>query len=359
MRILHGMSDVCGQGSFSANGLNKLGQKAQTVIRTPDDFGCKYDISLNISSKKSLMLWDLIKMLGFSAYAFFKYNVYHFHFTHSLFPHCFDMKILRLFGKKVFMEYHGSDIRWTYNREIPKYWPFEDLPEKSDMIKKLNKRVSENVDGIILHDNELRKHLYNPNQDVYIIPLRADIQRFTPSYPDVNCKKPVIVHAPSNPIIKGTQYILEAIEHLKEKYDFDFILVEGMKQEEAFEVYKKADIIIDQLIIGTYGVFAIEAMSMGKPVITYLSDDMVDQFPTDLPIENANIENIESVIEGLLLNPEKRHDLGARGRKYAEDYHDYNVIAKAQLMLYEGKYPPMSQRDSFAFIKSLKEGNCD
>lgn len=357
LKIFHGMTDVAGQGSYSVLGLRAIGEKARMVVWRKNPFGYKYDFCLNISKNKWLAPWYAIKLFFYSIYATIKYDVFHFHFTHSLIPHCLDLKMLRALKKRVFMEYHGSDIRWIYNRITPKYCPPEVIPAESDRKKTLNKKINETVDGIVLHDNELRKHLYNPEREsVYIIPLRVDVHKFTPLYPDIECKKPLIVHAPSHFKIKGSQYVLDAIENLKQKYNFDFTLVEGKTQEEAFKIYQHADIIIDQLILGTYGVFAIEAMSLGKPVICYVSDDIINEFPDSMPIVNANINNIEQQIEKLINEPNLRHDLGVRGREYAENYHDYKIIANAQKQLYEGTYPAMSQREAFEYIKSIKEG---
>ena len=42
-----------------------------------------------------------------------------------------------------------------------------------------------------------------------------------------------------------------------------------------FERYRAADIVVDQLNAGWYGLFAIEAMALGKPVVTFLHDEAV------------------------------------------------------------------------------------
>ena len=77
-----------------------------------------------------------------------------------------------------------------------------------------------------------------------------------------------MLHAPSRRIVKGTKYILDAVEELKsEGLKFDFKMVEGMKNSDAKELYRTADIVVDQLRIGWYGVLAVEAMALGKPVI--------------------------------------------------------------------------------------------
>ena len=65
--------------------------------------------------------------------------------------------------------------------------------------------------------------------------------------------------------------MIAAVEGL----DADLELVEGLHHDEAFERYRDADIVVDQLNAGWYGLFAIEAMALGKPVVTFLHDEAV------------------------------------------------------------------------------------
>ena len=145
---------------------------------------------------------------------------------------------------------------------------------------------------------------------------------------------------------------------MKAKYPINFILVQNQTQDKAIEIYKKADIIVDQLYGGTYGVFAIEGMALGKPVITYIMEDVINTFPKELPIQSANIDNIENVLEKLILSPQLRYELGRDGRRYAENYHDYKNIAIYLKRIYDGKQEPVSTRKAFENIKeiSLSEG---
>ena len=107
----------------------------------------------------------------------------------------------------------------------------------------------------------------------------------------------------------------------------------------SFEIYKKADIIIDQVSVGSYGVFAIEAMALGKPVITYISDEMKKTFPTSLPIISAGFEDMKDAIERLIDDFELRKKLGKAGREYVERYHDTYKVTKYLKDIYTGECP--------------------
>ena len=350
MKVLHGMSDVAGQGSYSVKALRENHVDAKIAVWRRNPFGYQVDIDIGIGNKKYLYPLYLLKMIRFAVSSAHKYDVFHFHYGHSLLPDALDLRFLKLMHKKVFMEFHGSDVRWSVYRKKPEFYYADSLESFGRTRKKKNDRIVKLVDGVIIHDEELRKHIPG-SPDIYVIPLKIDITKFEPFYPDPQNSVPVIVHAPSNYIVKGSKYILEAVERLKKKYSFEFILVEHKTQQEALEIYKKADIVIDQLFAGTYGVFSVEAMAMGKPVIAYLSQESQDTFPTELPIVSADINHVETAIERLLKDGELRNRLGVLGRQYAENYHDSRKTAKVQQDLYLGKYAPVPTREAFEYTK--------
>ncbi|HET7127916.1 MAG TPA: hypothetical protein VFJ93_02430, partial [Gaiellaceae bacterium] len=71
---------------------------------------------------------------------------------------------------------------------------------------------------------------------------------------------------------------------------------EELDHREAFERYRAADIVVDQLNAGWYGVFAIEAMALGKPVVTFLHDEAVRRteqaFGVEVPLVSATAETL-------------------------------------------------------------------
>ena len=99
-------------------------------------------------------------------------------------------------------------------------------------------------------------------------------------------------------------------------------------------IYQKADLIIDQLHIGSYGLLAVEAMAMGKPVICWISDYMRGHYPPDLPIITANPDNIQTVIGHAIKNIDMLPDKGKQGRAYVEKHHDMLKNSERMLSLY-------------------------
>ena len=139
---------------------------------------------------------------------------------------------------------------------------------------------------------------------------------------------PVLVHAPSEPMIKGTKYVEKAIEKLKtEGYKFEYRRVQNLPNYMAQKIYRdEADIIIDQFLVGGVGSLAFEGMYYGKPVVGYLLSSIEKEFCPDIPLVNATIDTLKDKLAWLINNPEERIRLGQEGRKFVEKYCDRDVI---------------------------------
>jgi hypothetical protein len=174
--------------------------------------------------------------------------------------------------------------------------------------------------------------------DAHVIPPGLDLREFTP-VPPSDSPNPLVVHAPSNREKKGTRFVIEACEQLGVELD----IVEGVPHEEARARYARADIIVDQLAAGWHGVFALESMALGKPVVTHLKPDVVERsaegFGVRLPIVPATKETLADALRPLIDQPALRRELGAAGRAYVERVHDIERIANRLIDLYRSLSP--------------------
>jgi glycosyltransferase involved in cell wall biosynthesis len=235
-------------------------------------------------------------------------DIFHFHFGLTLVPKRLQFPILRALGKKSVMHYLGSDIRGK-------------TPEQLAYGKRAGAEVVGSYDAI----------RWVPQAEV--IPPGIDLSRIEPA-PPAGRQRPLIVHAPSSRRRKGTEHVIAAVEGLAA----DLELVEGLHHEEAFERYRAADIVVDQLNAGWYGLFAIEAMALGKPVVTFLHDEAVrrteEAFGTPVPIVSATAETLREALRPLVADAARRRQLGAASRAYVERVHDVERVADRLLDLY-------------------------
>jgi len=144
----------------------------------------------------------------------------------------------------------------------------------------------------------------------------------------------VILHAPSSRRRKGTEHVIAAVEAL----DADLEIVEGLHHDEAFERFRNADIVVDQLNAGWYGLFAIECMALGKPVVTYLHEAAVrrteEAFGLPVPIVSATADTLGERLRPLVADAAERRRLGAASRAYVERVHDQERLTDRLLDVY-------------------------
>jgi glycosyltransferase involved in cell wall biosynthesis len=336
-KVLHCPVNIANQAWEYSQALKKLGIESTTLTYSRNVFNYSDDICLHLNlNKKILNIWKIPLILTNFFKSVIKYNVFHFHFGHTLLPGNMDLPILKLLKKKMVMQYWGSDIRIEeIARKKNKYQSLIKCSKKSDkkIIKKI-KRVAKYIDVALVADYELYEYVQPFFKRIEIVLQAIDLEKITPIFPSKLNDRPLIIHAPSEMEIKGTKYILEAIKRLKRDYQFEFQLVHNLPHSKAQKIYKRADIIVDQLLCGSYGLLSIEAMALGKPVICYIRDDLLKYKP-DLPIVNANPENIYEKLKLLIENPVLRQDLGIKGRKYVEKYHESSKIAKRLIEIYK------------------------
>lgn len=332
MRILHLPLEISGQVSMISREQRRLGYQSDVLLFRPSAFQYVYDYSLHLKRgiyhPISLLrrFQALLKVMG-------KYDIFHFHYCQSFIPLHFDLLLLRLFGKKVFMHYWGSDIRLCYlATKFTKFsWVELDAFSKCrrDPLRILQIHITRLFAKTIVGDYHLLP--YSPKS--IVIKQAIDLSKF-PYVGSPNSEKVLIVHAPSDRTAKGSAYIKSAIERLaSEENNIHLILVEKLPHHEAIEIYKKADIIVDQILGESYGTLAIETMAMGKPVLCRVDRRFLKFYP-DCPLVNTDKDNVYTNIKKLVHNKKLREDLGLKGRQFVEKVHASMKIAKQLLTLY-------------------------
>jgi glycosyltransferase involved in cell wall biosynthesis len=145
-----------------------------------------------------------------------------------------------------------------------------------------------------------------------------------------------VVHSPTDLAAKGTEFVRRATSELEAVgAPIEYVEVHGLSHSRALEVYRSADLVVDQLCAGGHGVFAAEAMGLAKPVVCYLLPELEAKYPSDLPLINANPDTVKQVLADWMERPRERHERGLASRAYAERMHDHRVVAARLLEVYE------------------------
>ncbi len=235
-------------------------------------------------------------------------DVFHFYFGLTLVPKSLQFRLLRAARKRSVYHFLGSDIRGK-------------SPADLAYAQRAGARIVGSYDAA----------RWVPDADV--VPPGIDLGDFEPASPSDRAR-PLVVHAPSSRGRKGTEHVIAACDQLP----VDLEIVEGLHHDEARERYRAADIVVDQLNAGWYGLFAIEAMALGKPVVTFLHEEAVrrteEAYGIEVPIVRATKETLAEDLRPLVESAEERRRVGAASRAYVERVHDIEQVADRLLAIY-------------------------
>jgi glycosyltransferase involved in cell wall biosynthesis len=305
LRVVHCPVNTAGIPWSNVEALRRQNVDARLVVFNRYRLHPEADVSLDRHgnlARRQLTQWRaLLALLP-------RTDVFHFYFGLTLVPRSVQFPLLAAFRKRSVMHFLGSDIRGRSPAELA-----------------FGTRASAQVVGSY---DAIR---WVPEAEV--IPPGIDVRAIEPAPPSDRAR-PVIVHAPSSRSRKGTDHVIAACEGL----EVDLVLVEGLHHAEAFERYRDADIVVDQLNAGWYGVFAIECLALGKPVVTFLNAEAVRRtehaFGVRVPLVGATRDDLRSRLEPLVASAAERRRIGAESRSYAERVHDLESVGDRLLDLY-------------------------
>jgi len=250
------------------------------------------------------------------------------------------LKLISFVGIKTIMVPHGMDIFYRDGRVTRYDWvqraqcdyPDWDLDSHRTIALQRTRLWCQTADVVIDADSTCGRFL--PRRDVSFKWFPVDCQNLlTVDNDTLRC--PVVIHAPQHRAIKGTDYLLEAAAKLDSiGISMELRLVEKVARSEALKLYSQADIIADQFCMGAFGMFALEGLALGKPVLTYLDQQTLSDPVFNLPIVNTNPDNLERVLAVLLQVPELRLRLGRAGRAAVERYQSIGALAEVWSQLY-------------------------
>lgn len=353
MKVLHAPCNVGNQPWTLSRSERELGLKSDLVCNYSTWLG--YPADKVLGSVNGRATKELMQRRWYGYMAPFKYDVFHYYFGRSLLywddlpdlnihPYA-DLKLARRLGKKIIMTLQGCDARIAGKSAARnRFTPCN--PDRCGAypvcIETLDAQRQEMIYTVLpLCD---RVFYLNPELGHYIpkgefLPYaNVDVEGMQLA-PTPERKRPVIVHAPSDPKIKGTAMILAALQSLRKKHDFELVLVEKKTHAEAMEIYRTADLVIDQILAGWYGGLAVEVMAMGKPVACYIREEDLPLVPgamaADMPLLNIHPDHLERDFEEIFTRRSEWKAIGQKSRAYVERWHSPMKIAAAMKRIYE------------------------
>jgi glycosyltransferase involved in cell wall biosynthesis len=272
-----------------------------------------------------------------------------------------DLPYLKAAGIPVIYRFTGYDLRIpTLEKQLNPFSPLlhgYEVNIDEEAQRHYHAHLRQWVDAFVVQDPEMQAFM----PDAEMIPRGIDLDRF--EYVGVEpTRRPLIVHAPSSQVIKGTEGVLAAVETLRGRgLEFDFQLIEQMGHAEAVDWYRRADVIIDGMRIGWYAVLGVEGMALGKPVVTYIRPGLEKEIDRPLPVVSANLDTLADRLEDLIRDPDGRVERGRRSRRFAEEVHDVRNVAAQLEALYRRviENPRVVTQPAPAYLRSQAESHQD
>ena len=325
MKVLHSPINVAGGPGAISAGLRAIGVESTLLVFNERPFERGYDVNLELhdTSKLSSVPFNLPKQLRALRWAVRNFDVFHFHAGLTLAPRRLTLPLLKARRKGIVFQSWGSDLRGRSAGEVSYLRDAGAVIVGSYLTRRLAPRGPW------------------PEYDVVPPALVLDDWERSPTEPGETLR---IAHAPSKRAVKGTETVLAAVESLRAKgAPVELDLIEGVPNAEARLRYAAADVVVDQLRIGWYGMFAIESMALGKPVVVHLDEQAAaeteEAFGLELPLVRADESSLEHVLGDLVETRAELPALGRRSREYVERVHAHTAVARRVLEIYERVIP--------------------
>jgi glycosyltransferase involved in cell wall biosynthesis len=305
VRVVHTPLNVAGIPWTNVEALRRKGVDAELLVVERQKLHPEADRSLDRPAGfwgRQAVQWPaFLRLLP-------RTDVFHFYFGWTLVPRKATWPILKATRRRSVLHFLGSDIRGK-------------TPEQLRYARGADARIVGSYDAL----------RWVP--DAHVVPPGLDLRDYTPVPPD-DRPRPIVLHAPSSRRRKGTEHLVAACEGL----DVELDIVEGLPHDEARRHYERADIVVDQLNAGWYGIFAIEAMALGKPVLSYLRPEAVQEtersLAVDVPIVPVTRDSLRERIGELAASADERRRIGAQSRAYVEHVHDADKGADRLIEIY-------------------------
>ena len=247
-----------------------------------------------------------------------------------------ELRLLHLAGRRVVVIPYGGDIGVEgYLGPMQRGYEVH-YPETLRRRDEIRERVEWYAEGADLVVQTLQVG-FQPRCDVFWpISLALDTDLWGAEHPlgggDGHDGEVVVVHAPNHRDLKGTERLVEAVDALRDEgLAVRLQIIEGRPNTEVREAVKRADVVADQFVCGL-GLFAVEGMSAGRPVVTALgwTTPQVRELLAQLgvPAIDADARPLRDVLRELVESPERRRRIGAEGRAYVLRQHSYEAVGE-------------------------------
>ncbi|MEV8172864.1 hypothetical protein [Microbacterium sp. NPDC077486] len=249
-------------------------------------------------------------------------------------------------GTRVGLVWHGSDIRlpsaharWEPDSPFGTHGAY---PLDSVRVLETNARKNRRL----VEESDLPVFVSTPGLlDVprsRWLPVVVDPARWRSEREPFAAGRPTVAYVPSNSPMKGDARIDDILTSLADEGLITYRRLQGIASQRMPEVYREADIVLDQFRLGDYGVASCEAMAAGRLTLGHVHEEVREtvrqRTGRELPIVQTRLSEIEVRLREVLSAPERWADTAAAGPEYVRAVHDGRMSAAA-LAPFLGRQP--------------------
>lgn len=238
-------------------------------------------------------------------------------------------------GVRTAMIFHGSDIRSPTQHARESEWspfvraglPVTLMEEKAERTR--SRAMASGMPLFVSTPDLLRHAPGSVWCPIVVQPEEWKSQRA--AWP--SSRRPIVVHAPSNPLLKGSDEIEPALRRMEAEGLIEYRVIRGIPYSEMPKRYAEADIVLDHFLIGNYSMVTIEALASGCLVIGHVDEHsrraVLDATGLEVPVLEADVRSLEAVLRRAIRGGEEVDDLLARGADFVEHVHNGRFSAVA------------------------------
>lgn len=237
-------------------------------------------------------------------------------------------------GVRVAYVSHGSDLRLpSRHAELDEWSPFRD--QSWDLLPALETQAAANAASL----RSIGAPVFVVTPELLLdypeatwLPNVVDVDSWAVDSAPLSSSVPRVLHAPTNPIIKGSMLIDPVLTDLAAQGVIEVDRVTRIPPHEMPQRIAAADVVVEQVRLGIYSTTAIEAMASGRVVVGHVSEQVRDHVHRvtgrSVPIVEATPVTLEDVLRDIAMNPEPYRRRAAEGTAFARSVHDGSFSAR-------------------------------
>jgi len=243
-----------------------------------------------------------------------------------------DARQLAEMGYSMALIAHGSDVRDPLAHMARDEWSYFTVGDddwRASLIRRteINRGFAEGCGWPVFHSTpDMGFDLPSSTW----LPVVVDVGAWASDAPLLERERPLVVHVPSqrHPPIKGTQFIDPVLRRLHDEGAIEYVAPSGLPHAQLRELVKSCDVVVDQVMFGSYGVAAVEAMAAGRVCVGRMIDAVRERMPESPQLLEATPQTLYEVVASIRDRRDELRAQAAAGREFAHTWHDGRLSAE-------------------------------